>query len=727
VEGSSSGDRWGAKPITAGLLRAAIVLAPLVGSSVALLVTSHLWRAPSGARGFWYAAMAAIAFAAAVVVERLARRLLPLAQLLRLTMLFPDQAPSRLRLARSAGTTGQHLERLARSDDDTAQVAAEKVLTLITALSNHDRKTRGHSERVRLYSDLLGEHLRLPRADRDRLRWAALLHDIGKLEIAPTILNKPAKLSDREFARVRRHPTMGAEIAAPLLPWLGEWGAGIVDHHERWDGHGYPNGRVGTAISRAGRIVCLVDAFETMTAARVYKKAMTTRAARIELASCAGTQFDPDYVRAFLAISLPKVLWAMGPVAFIVQLPFLRSLAKFGSQATQLPIQGASTASVAAAASVLGVVTPAVVSPHGHHHAHIHSANVVAAADRGRGASAVDTTTVANGSNTGAESVSDSGPTSTGVPSAHQAGPPVGGVPSPGATPGSHSGHGTTPGGGTTGGGAPGSGTPGSGTPAQLTLQSATAYLVANQSGTVDVLTGNGADLDASTLTVSIAPSHGTATVGADGSIAYKPAKGFHGVDQLSFQVCDVAGECGSAGVTLNVLGPDQAGANYSGVDFAGMDLQGFDFANATLSNADFSGANLTNVNFRNADLSGADLSSATVASVDVNGADLSGANLSGVTRGSPPTMAAINLTATIGAPITIDVSSLVSDPNAPIDWSTLQITGQPAHGTAKITGPHTIVYTPAAGLISVNQMTISVANVLTFGTSGTAHIAVVL
>ena len=371
---SPAGDRWEAKPVAAGLLRATILLAPLVASSAVLLVISHLWPTPTGARNLWLAALAVIAVGVAFVVERAARRLLPLASLLRLTMLFPDQAPSRLRIARAAGTTGEQLSRLARSDDDTAQVAAEKVLTLITALGDHDRKTRGHSERVRLYCDLLAEQLRLPRADRDRLRWGALLHDIGKLEVAPAILNKPAKLSDREFARIQQHPSIGAEIASPLLPWLGEWGRGIVDHHERWDGRGYPEGRAGHDISSAGRIVGLVDSFETMTAARTYKKAMTTRAARVELAACAGTQFDPDYVRTFLAISLPRVLWAMGPVAFLVQLPFLRGLAKLGSQATQIPLQGASTAGVAAAASVIGVAAVPVVSAHAHPHPHSHSA-----------------------------------------------------------------------------------------------------------------------------------------------------------------------------------------------------------------------------------------------------------------------------------------------------------------------------------------------------------------
>lgn len=719
---SSPRDRWEAKPLAAGMLRAAILLAPLVASSGALLVVSHLWRAPAGGRDIWLAVMAVVAVVVAFAVERGARRLLPLASLLRLTMLFPDQAPSRLRIARSAGTTGQQLARLARSDDDTAQIAAEKVLTLITALGDHDRKTRGHSERVRLYCDLLAEELRLSRPDRDRLRWASLLHDIGKLEIAPAILNKPAKLSNREFARIRQHPTVGAEISAPLLPWLGEWGGGIVDHHERWDGHGYPDGRAGSEISRGGRIVGLVDAFETMTAARVYKKAMTTRAARTELAACAGTQFDPDYVRTFLAISLPRVLWAMGPLAFLVQLPFLRNLAKLGSQATQISVQGASTAGAAAAAGVIGVVSSSALAAHAHPHphSHAHSTEAAATVSGGGGLSAPGGGAGATGAGGGTEPVSDrqlasengvrpgqAPPPSSRTRRHHSAATPVA-VPHQGRVTGS----------------GPSTGT-GTGDP--LSIAALTAYVVQNQSVTVNVLAGATEDLQASTLGIATSPSDGTATVGAAGAIDYQPQNGFHGVDQLVYDVCNAAGKCGSAALTINVLQPGQSNSDYSGVDFAGFNLKGFDFSGATLRGTDFSGANLNNVNFSNADLTGADLSSASLTNVIANGANLSGANLSGVTGGAAPQIATVNLTATIGHSVTINVASLAGDPDVPIDWSTLQITKQPGHGTARITGPHTIVYTPAAGILSVDQVTFSVANVLTFGASGSQHIAVVL
>ncbi len=107
------------------------------------------------------------------------------------------------------------------------------VIELVLALSVHDKASRGHSERVRVFTDLLADQLKIPAAGRDRLRWAALLHDIGKLEVPPAILNKPDKPSEDEWATLHRHPEEGARLVAPLLPWLGEWGKAVEQHHER--------------------------------------------------------------------------------------------------------------------------------------------------------------------------------------------------------------------------------------------------------------------------------------------------------------------------------------------------------------------------------------------------------------------------------------------------------------------------------------------------------------
>ncbi len=286
-----------------------------------------------------------------MVAEKGTRRLAPLTVLLKLSMLFPDQAPSRFKVARRA-TSKQGLDRLAARRDGDAASAASTIMELLAALAHHDKRTRGHAERVRVYSDLLGEQLHLNRYDQDRLRWSALLHDIGKLAVDPAILNKSGKPSEREWNILRSHPEAGARAAADLLPWLGEWGTAIIEHHERFDGTGYPSGLTGLDISRAGRMLAVVDAYEVITAARSYKRPTSTLKAREELARCAGSHFDPVIVRAFLAISLPRLLWATGPLSFLVQLPFMGVLRDAGTK-----LASAGGPAVAAAAGVVVVAT----------------------------------------------------------------------------------------------------------------------------------------------------------------------------------------------------------------------------------------------------------------------------------------------------------------------------------------------------------------------------------
>ena len=162
-------------------------------------------------------------------------------------------------------------------DAASAQEAAEILFHLVGALDVHDRITRGHAERVRAYAYSLGRELGLAADDLDRLNWAALLHDIGKLEVSTEILNKPGRPTDEEWQQLRAHPLYGETLVEPLREWLGDWADAVGYHHERWDGTGYPRGVAGAEIPLAGRIVAIADVFDVITSARSYKTSVERR------------------------------------------------------------------------------------------------------------------------------------------------------------------------------------------------------------------------------------------------------------------------------------------------------------------------------------------------------------------------------------------------------------------------------------------------------------------
>jgi hypothetical protein len=345
--------------VIAAALRTFIIGVPVAMGYLATSICLQLLKAQIATSRWWLLPAAAVSVVVCVGVERLTRRLLPLAALLKLSMLFPDRAPSRFKVARRALSVSSLSEQAGTARTKDAGASAEHALALITALTAHDRRTRGHSERVRLFTELLGEQLRLPRDARDKLRWASLLHDIGKLEVAVQILNKPAKLNASEWEVVAAHPVAGEQLLGPLVNWLGEWGGAVRQHHEKFDGTGYPDGAAGVDICRAARIVSIADSYEVMTAHRAYKKPMATVAARAELTRCAGTQFDPALVRAFLAISLPRLLWAMGPASLLMNLPLLRALADTANKGVLATSQGGVLAAgtVAVMSGVVGATT----------------------------------------------------------------------------------------------------------------------------------------------------------------------------------------------------------------------------------------------------------------------------------------------------------------------------------------------------------------------------------
>jgi putative nucleotidyltransferase with HDIG domain len=326
-------NRWSPRPVQAALIRAAAFLVPILASIAFVTVASRFVAPPTTSFWLylgWWVALTGAATVVLLVADRLARRLLPLAALYKLSLVFPDNAPSRFSTAlkrRSVGTLEERVASAKAGASHTTPIeAAQQLLSLVAELDAHDPLTRGHSDRVRAYAQMIAEELRLSYRDIDLLNWAALLHDIGKLDVPTEILSKHGRPSDEEWGIIRRHPEAGGEIVAPLRAWLGEWIEAVTQHHERWDGKGYPNGVAGEKIALAGRIVAVADTFDVITSARSYKSAADAAAGRHEISQFAGTQFDPRVVRAFLGISLGRLRFAMGPLSWLSHAPLLGRL-----------------------------------------------------------------------------------------------------------------------------------------------------------------------------------------------------------------------------------------------------------------------------------------------------------------------------------------------------------------------------------------------------------------
>ena len=353
------GGRWSAHPWAARLLRVLAFGLPILASVGLVQFLTTLTGVPTSSLWVFLAWWFGVSIAASVVVSglySLTRRLLPLSGLLGLALVFPDEAPSRFRLALAAGTVESLQARLLRMREARreldAQEAAEILLQLVAALDVHDRITRGHAERVRGYAASLGRQIGLAADDLDRLNWSALLHDVGKLKVDATILNKPGRPTDEEWAALRRHPLDGESLVEPLRAWLGDWADAVGYHHENWDGTGYPRGTAGEAIPLAGRIVAIADVYDVITSVRSYKSAATPAEARAELVRCSGMQFDPGLVRAFLNISLGRMRFLVGPLAWLSNAPLLIRL-------PLTPSLGATIGGVAALATA-ATATPAV-------------------------------------------------------------------------------------------------------------------------------------------------------------------------------------------------------------------------------------------------------------------------------------------------------------------------------------------------------------------------------
>ncbi len=173
--------------------------------------------------------------------------------------------------------------------------------SLTSAVDAKDPYTCGHSERVAMLSRALAQEVGLGAHEVERIYMAGLLHDVGKIGVPESVLQKAGRLTAEEFDQMKKHPEIGARIlhdikqVADIIP-------GVLHHHERFDGKGYPAKLHGENIPMMGRIICLADCFDAMTSNRTYRNALPLELALIEIRRCAGTQFDPRLAEAFLRI-----------------------------------------------------------------------------------------------------------------------------------------------------------------------------------------------------------------------------------------------------------------------------------------------------------------------------------------------------------------------------------------------------------------------------------------
>jgi len=185
--------------------------------------------------------------------------------------------------------------------DNLKQSFIATLLSLVSAIEAKDAYTQQHSTRVTDYAVRIASEMECKAEDLERLKSTGPLHDIGKIGIEDVVLNKPGRLTDEEFDLIRSHPLIGVNIVSPL--GLDERELSIIrNHHERWDGRGYPDGLEGENIPFLARILAVADSFDAMSSDRAYRNALPLDVCLREISDNSGSQFDPDVVRVALGV-----------------------------------------------------------------------------------------------------------------------------------------------------------------------------------------------------------------------------------------------------------------------------------------------------------------------------------------------------------------------------------------------------------------------------------------
>lgn len=195
----------------------------------------------------------------------------------------------------------RRVEEVQLASERRADLYLSVIQSLALAVDAKDQYTHQHILRVQRYATAIATRLNITGNEMEGLRTSALLHDIGKLGVPDSVLLKPGRLTDEEFAKIKQHPEMGAAILEPVdFPWPVL--PGVRYHHEKWDGSGYPAGLKGEEIPLQARILAVADVYDALTTNRSYRSAWPHEKAAAEIARCAGTHFDARIVDAFLDV-----------------------------------------------------------------------------------------------------------------------------------------------------------------------------------------------------------------------------------------------------------------------------------------------------------------------------------------------------------------------------------------------------------------------------------------
>lgn len=179
------------------------------------------------------------------------------------------------------------------------QMSLQTIETIANTIDAKDPYTQGHSRRVAEYSEYIAQKLGYSDEEVEKIKYIALLHDVGKIAVPDPVLNKPSKLTDTEYEIMKTHTVAGGDILKDIQT-IPDIALGAMYHHERFDGKGYPEGLAGEDIPMIGRIIGLADAYDAMTSNRIYRRRLSRQAVIDEIKRCRGTQFDPECVDAFM-------------------------------------------------------------------------------------------------------------------------------------------------------------------------------------------------------------------------------------------------------------------------------------------------------------------------------------------------------------------------------------------------------------------------------------------